>query len=57
MVADRPELGGRSLTEVDPDRLMGWCRTIAAVIAVPRLNRDPHDKQTRFLLRLAISEG
>ena len=45
------------IPEVDPDRLMGWCRTTAAVIAVPRLNRDPHDRETRFLLRLAISEG
>ncbi|MEV6867592.1 aminoglycoside phosphotransferase family protein [Streptosporangium subroseum] len=45
------------IPEVDPDRLMGWCRTTAPVIAIPRLNRDPHDRQTQLLLRLAISEG
>ncbi|MDP9842599.1 streptomycin 6-kinase [Streptosporangium lutulentum] len=43
--------------EVNADRLMGWCRATAALIAVPRLNRGPLDRETRFLLRLAGGEG
>jgi streptomycin 6-kinase len=42
------------IPDVDPDRLMGWCRTTAAVIAIPRLNRGLHDRETRFLLQFAI---
>jgi streptomycin 6-kinase len=45
------------IPEVGPDRLLGWCRTTAALLAVPRLNRGLHDRETRFLLRLAIGQG
>ncbi|GGS57852.1 aminoglycoside O-phosphotransferase [Planobispora rosea] len=38
---------------LDPDRLMGWCRAAAVMIAVSRLNRGLHDQETRLLTELA----
>ncbi|WP_278249017.1 hypothetical protein [Streptosporangium minutum] len=38
---------------MDPERLMRWCRALAVVVAIPRLNRGPRDAGTEFLLRLA----
>lgn len=40
---------------VEPERLMRWCRALAVVVAIPRLNRGPRDAGTEFLLRLAAS--
>ncbi|MBB4940290.1 hypothetical protein FHR32_004595 [Streptosporangium album] len=34
---------------------MLWCRAIAIVLAVPRLNRGLHDAETAFLLRPATA--
>jgi streptomycin 6-kinase len=36
-----------------PDRVLGWCRAVAAVIAVPRICTGRDDAETRFLMTLA----
>ncbi|MER6026054.1 aminoglycoside phosphotransferase family protein [Streptomyces sp. NPDC001851] len=36
-----------------PDRVLGWCRALAALIAVPGVCNGRDDAQTRFLLALA----
>ncbi|MFF5206204.1 aminoglycoside phosphotransferase family protein [Streptosporangium sp. NPDC000396] len=45
------------IPDMDPDRLMNWCRTTAAVIVVPRLNRGLYDQETRLLLHLAATSA
>ncbi|MFF0306886.1 aminoglycoside phosphotransferase family protein [Streptosporangium sp. NPDC004379] len=36
-----------------PRRVLGWCRALAALIAVPRRRAGRDDAQTRFLMALA----
>lgn len=36
-----------------PDRVLGWCRALAALIAVPRVCKGRDDAETRFLMALA----
>ncbi|MFI7048920.1 aminoglycoside phosphotransferase family protein [Streptosporangium sandarakinum] len=36
-----------------PRRVLGWCRALAALIAVPRMCAGRDDAQTRFLMALA----
>ncbi|GGQ35388.1 aminoglycoside phosphotransferase family protein [Streptosporangium pseudovulgare] len=36
-----------------PHRVLGWCRALAALIAVPRMCAGRDDAQTRFLMALA----
>ncbi|MFF0249972.1 aminoglycoside phosphotransferase family protein [Streptosporangium sandarakinum] len=36
-----------------PHRVLGWCRALAALVAVPRMCAGRDDAQTRFLMALA----
>lgn len=36
-----------------PDRVLGWCRALAALIAVPRICARRDDSETQFLMALA----
>ncbi|MEU2714369.1 aminoglycoside phosphotransferase family protein [Streptomyces sp. NPDC007205] len=36
-----------------PDRVLGWCRALAALVAVPRMCQGRDDAETRFLMALA----
>lgn len=38
-----------------PDRLLGWCRALAALVVVPRVCKGRDDPETAFLVALARS--
>lgn len=38
---------------LSPDRLLGWCRALAALIAVPRICNRINDVETEFFVTLA----
>ena len=38
---------------LSPDRLLGWCRALAALIAVPRICSRSNDVETEFVVSLA----
>jgi streptomycin 6-kinase len=38
---------------LSPDRLLGWCRALAALIAIPRTCNRSNDVETEFLVSLA----
>lgn len=40
---------------LSPDRVLGWCRALAVLIAVPRICDRRHDLETDFLVSLARS--
>jgi streptomycin 6-kinase len=40
---------------MSPRRVLGWCRALAALIAVPRMCAGREDAETRFLMALASS--
>jgi streptomycin 6-kinase len=40
---------------LSPDRVLGWCRALAVLIAVPRVCDRRHDPETEFLVSLARS--
>ncbi|MFF1470763.1 aminoglycoside phosphotransferase family protein [Streptomyces mirabilis] len=60
-VVDRVELERRIeelsvlVPGLSPDRVLGWCRALAALIAVPRICERRNDSETEFLVRLARS--
>ncbi|MEV4244486.1 aminoglycoside phosphotransferase family protein [Streptosporangium canum] len=45
------------IPDLDPGRLMNWCRTTAAIIVVPRLSRGLYDQETQLLLHLAAASA
>jgi streptomycin 6-kinase len=60
-VVDRAELEQRIkrlsalLPGLSPDRVLGWCRALAALNAVPRICKRRDDSETGFLMALARS--
>lgn len=41
------------LPELSPERVLGWCRALAGLIAVPRICKRRDDSETEFLMTLA----
>jgi streptomycin 6-kinase len=49
----RIETLGALVPGLSPERVLGWCRSFAALIATPRICKGRHDPETAFLGALA----
>lgn len=53
MLEQRVEELAALVPGLSPRRVVGWCRALAALIAVPRMCAGRDDAETRFLMALA----